>query len=127
MIQKVLFPRWNDLSSQQKTLVKEWIESLIKLEASKKKLCDNLFDIYSENQSDSIGAFPSDFSVEVEDSSTTSEGIKIEKIISFSNLKAKSPDNNCEAVCAAICNGSNLPNCLQICSEQLCGKKNITH
>jgi len=123
MIQKVLFPRWNNLSSQQKTLVKEWIESLIKVEVSKKKLSASLSDTYSENQFDSTDLSPSEFSVEVVDSSTTSEGIKIEQIISSSSLK--SPDNTCKALCAAICSGSNLPNCLQICIAKICGEQVI--
>lgn len=123
MIQKVLFPRWNNLSSRQKSLVKEWVDSLIQAEASRKKLSESLFDTYDKNQSGSIDDFPHDFTFEVVDALTSSEGIRVEQIIPSSNLKA--PENTCEALCAAICAGSSSPNCLQSWKAKLCGQQVI--
>ena len=123
MIQKVLFPRWNNLSSRQKTLVKEWVDSLIKAEASRKKLSESLLDTYDENQSASIDDFPNDFTFEVVDPLTSSEGIRIEQIIPSSNLQA--PENTCEALCAAICTNSSSPNCLQSWKKKLCEQQVI--
>lgn len=102
MIQKVLFPRWDSLSSKQKELAKKCIDATIKLRAATKELSEAFSpDDDEEHQSKPIDNLLENFMFEVVDSSTTSEGIRIEDIIPPALLNSEEPVPN--GVCQFKC------------------------
>jgi hypothetical protein len=117
MIQKVLFPRWDSLSSKQKELAKKCIDAIIKLRAATKELSESFFPDDEEHRSKPIDNLLENFLFEVVDSSTTSEGIRIEEIIPPALLTSEEPVS--KGVCQFKCLfDPDFSNCVRRCNRR---------
>jgi hypothetical protein len=85
MEQKVIFPNFNSLTSEQKELVREWVELLISFRSS----TQDLVDLLSIKQDVLESSLPHAWkvkrtiSVQIEDSTENTEGTRIEELIPF--------------------------------------------
>ena len=118
MSQQILFPGWNNFSFKQKRLVKNWIESILRLRVASKKLLNALSDISDtdeEHLSSALDDLLKNFHFEVVDSSTTSEGIRLQEIIPA--ILLSSQEDLRQDICRAGCilSNNNTPSCVSEC------------
>ena len=120
MTQQVLFPGWNKLSLEQKSLGKKWIKSILKVRIASENFL-NTFSPTSptdkEPLSNSLADLLNNLQFEVVDSFTSSEGIQLQEIIPRALLSALEDPR--QDVCQAICRLSNntQPSCVSDCIE----------
>lgn len=118
MTTKILCPGWDNLSQKQKQLATEWIKSLISFRITTTQLSDSLFDKASDNSLNPIDNAIKNFQFEVVDSSTTSEGISIKKIIPPATLRAgdKPTEGLEQLVCLVKCWEEGHSDCVKKCT-----------
>lgn len=122
MAQQVLFPGWNKLSFEQKSLAKKWIKSILKLRIASEDFL-NTFSTTSptdeEPLSTSLADLLNNLQFEVVDSLTNSEGIKLQEIIPTALLSSlEDPRQDlCKAFC--ILRYNNTPSCVSDCLNNL--------
>lgn len=118
MTQQVLFPGWNNFSSEQKSLVKKWIKSILKLRVASKDLLDSFSNSSPTNKnplSNALDELLNNFQFEVVDSFTNSEGIQLQEIIPTALLSSlEDPRQDfCKTVC--IISNNTQPSCVSDC------------
>ncbi|MEG3920642.1 MULTISPECIES: hypothetical protein [unclassified Microcoleus] len=119
MTAKILCPGWDNLSKEQKELATEWIKSLISFRITTVQLSDSLFDESSDNSLNPIDNAIKNFQFEVVDSSSTSEGINIKRIIppGVFDIPDRPPDAIPQLVCLVNCWRNGHADCDKRCSE----------
>ncbi|MEG4087971.1 hypothetical protein [Microcoleus sp. Pol12B4] len=120
MTAKILCPGWDNLSNEQKQLTTKWIESLISFRITTTQLSDSLFDKVSDNTLNPIDNNAiKNFQFEVVDSSSTSEGINIKRIIppGVFDIPDRPDDAIPQLVCLVNCWRNGHPDCDKKCSE----------
>jgi hypothetical protein len=113
MKQRILYPNWNNLSFDKKTLIKRFLDSFIRFQAVSREI---RISFGSEEQySESVDDLLLNLEFEIIDSSTTSEGIRLEEIIPPQLIGVE--ENLSSAYCRWYCLLSNDPDCVRKCRE----------
>ncbi|MEG4997767.1 hypothetical protein [Microcoleus sp. B4-D4] len=119
MTAKILCPGWDNLSKEQKELATEWIKSLISFRITMVQLSDSLFDESSDNSLNPIDDAIKNFQFEVVDSSSTSEGINIQRIIppGVFDIPDRPIDSLPQLICLFNCLRKGHSDCDKRCSK----------
>jgi hypothetical protein len=115
---KILFPRWDSLSLEQKTAFKEWVKSVLRFKESNKNLI-NAFNLKNENKQvlSTEDVIVSSKDWEIVSAEENSDGMRVEDFIKF--VPETPIDDVFEVICKVKCVTDSDPDCVNKCLRKL--------